>query len=224
MAKKKLVKKSKKIPVINNDDHLGKAVLVKCTGTELININDLTNFQGKLKSLSDEAYGKLKASILDLGFSFPVFAWKYRNKNFILDAHQRVHTLKKMREEGYFIPQLPVVWIEAKDRFEAAKKLLASTSQYGDVTPDGLHEFMTEFGLKMADLTELFKFPEIDFESFALTFFPEMKLVEFQALEKKQENKKEISIYAIEVEFPNNTEMMDVHDDLCNRGFIVRIK
>lgn len=169
MAKKALP--VKKIKPNNSDDHLGKEVAIRCTGAAVISINQLTDFQGKLKKLSEESYIRLKQSILSLGFSFPVIAWKYRNKTFILDAHQRVATLRRMQTEGYSIPELPVVWVEAKDQQEAARKLLAATSQYGEIKVDGLHDFMKEYKLEMPDLENSFKFPEVDFESFRLTYF-----------------------------------------------------
>ncbi len=185
-ASKKAIKKSKKapvknLPVVMSDDHLGKTVSISCQGADTIDIDSLADFQGKLKILSDEAFEKLKLSIVELGFSFPVAAWKHRNKIFILDAHQRVATLKRMRDEGYFIPNLPVVWVHAKDRHEAAKKLLAATSQYGEVSPDGLYEFMMEFNLSMDEMIESFKFPEINFATFDNSYFAEGKEVSFTA-------------------------------------------
>lgn len=155
----------------NSDEHFNMEIKIKCEGADIIQIDKLTPFQGKLKGLSDEGYQRLKQSILDLGVSFPISAWKHRNKTFILDAHQRVETLKRMRAEGYTIPEIPVIWVEAENIKEAAKKLLAAASQYGEISTDGLFSFMESFKLDMKDLTSSFKFPEIDFESFDLTYF-----------------------------------------------------
>lgn len=156
-----------------SDDNLGLAIEIKCQGSDIVELNELTEFQGKLKKLSEEAYQRLKQSIITLGFSFPIAAWKYRNKTMILDAHQRVAALKRMRQEGYMIPKLPIVLVEAKDPKEAARKVLAATSQYGEVQVDGLHSFMEEFKLSMPDLEDSFKFPEIDFDAFRHAFFDE---------------------------------------------------
>lgn len=169
-----MAKKSNPVKITkpsNSDDHLGHEIKIKCKTSDTASLDELVNFQGKLKKLSEESYLRLKSSILDLGFSFPVFVWKDRNKMMIIDAHQRVECLKRMRTEGYIIPQLPIVWIEAMDKKEAAKMVLAATSQYGEVQVDGLHSFMEEFKLEMPDLVNAFKFPEVDFESFQLTYF-----------------------------------------------------
>lgn len=147
-------------------------IRVECTGADVIDIDELEPFQGSLKELSVPAYERLKTSIVDLGFSFPVAAWKSDGKVWILDAHQRVQTLRTMRDrDGYVIPKLPVIWVEAKDSREAAKKLLAATSQYGEISKQGLYEFMHEHDLGMVDLESTFKFPEIDFADFKSDFF-----------------------------------------------------
>lgn len=175
MAKKPSpVRKIKPTP----EEHLGFEVQIQCKGADTVEIDGLHNFQGNLKSLSEESYERLKKSIMELGFSFPVAAWKDRNKTFILDAHQRVEALKRMRQEGMKVPALPVIWVEAKDKTEAAKKLLAATSQYGEIQVDSLHTFMEEFKLQMADVEQAFKFPEVDFDSFKLAFYPEQAVVE----------------------------------------------
>lgn len=170
MAKKGEVKMIK----TTDDSELGKVISIKCQGADVIELDDLTDFQGGLKILSDESYEKLKKSILDLGFSFPIAAWKDRNKTFILDAHQRVTTLKKMRDEGYVIPKLPVIWVYADDRQEAAKKLLAATSQFGEITVSGLYNFMDEFKLDVGIISTNFNFPEIDFNDFKNAYFPDI--------------------------------------------------
>lgn len=159
-----------------------KTIKIMCEGAELVDINNLLELQGDLKVLEDNEYEKLKKSILDLGFSFPVQAWKDGNKIYILDAHQRTRALKKMRdEEGYQIPLLPVAWIKAKDKREAAKKVLAATSQYGQVTNDGLHLFMNEFDLSLDQIKDFIKLPEIDMKAFENAYFPELNEVAFKA-------------------------------------------
>lgn len=168
--------------LLNSDDTLNKPIRVSCQAADTIELDELTPFQGKLKTLSEEAYQRLRKSILELGVSFPICAWKHRNKTYIFDAHQRVLTIKRMRdEEGFRIPRLPVVWVEAANKVEAAKKVLAATSQYGEITPQGLYDFMQEFELNLDSILGTFQFPEIDLGSFRLSYFPETKEVTFNA-------------------------------------------
>lgn len=141
-------------------------VKIKCTGAATLPIDELHDFQGNLKHLSEDNYKKLKKSIIQLGFSEPCSVWKKDGKYWILNAHQRVRTLKRMRDDGATIPDIPVNFVEATDIKEAKKKVLSLTSQFGEMTKEGLDEFMTEAGLDFKEVEESFRFPEIDFVDF----------------------------------------------------------
>lgn len=136
-----------------------------------IDITELSEFQGNLKDLSSENYVKLKNEILELGFSFVIHAWKNDGKLYILDGHQRTRTLMKMREEGFTVPKIPVVLVQADDYKQAKKKVLAGTSQFGEMTGQGLYEFIGESGLDWRDVIRENRFPEIDPVKFVEEFF-----------------------------------------------------
>lgn len=159
-----------------------KIIRVTCEGAATVSLDELTRFQGKLKQLSEERYQKLKESILKLGISFTFSVWKNKGKMYIIDAHQRETVLIRMRDqEGYTVPKVPVSWVHARDRSEAALKVLASASQYGEVTSDGLKAFIDEFDIKMVELDNTFEFPEVDMSKFAEVHFPKMEDVSFKA-------------------------------------------
>ncbi len=164
-----------------------KLIRIACEGAGTVAVDDLIPLQGNLKTLSEEAYQRLRLSILNLGFSFPVFVWKQAKKMFVIDAHQRLTAVKRMRdEEGYVIPPLPAVWVEAASREEAARKLLAATAQFGEITGQGLYDFMQEFKIDMPTLETQLQFPEIDFPKFRESFFnlPTETMVTFKAKTK----------------------------------------
>lgn len=152
---------------------LRQKIEIKCTGADLVYIESLSPFQGNLKDLSKTNYEKLKKEILDLGFSEPVSVWKNNNNFFLLNGHQRVRTLAEMKKEGFEIPKIPVNWVEAKDIKEAKKKVLALTSQYGEMTGQGLYEFMNEASINFKEIENSFRFPEINFEQFEAGFIKE---------------------------------------------------
>jgi hypothetical protein len=157
-------------------------VKIECEAAATVPLDDLVPLQGGLKFLPEDNYQALKTSIVEFGFSFPVDAWKHKGKVYILDAHQRVTCLKRMRdEEGYEVPPLPVAWVKAKDMNVASRKLLAAASQYGQVTPDGLFEFMQKFDIDMAEMKTVFAYPEVDLNKFEQAFFPNKTEVTFQA-------------------------------------------
>lgn len=147
---------------------------IACRGAISLPLSDLHILQGDLKDLSLENYQKLKNQMLTLGFSEPISVWKYQDKWWSLNGTQRIRTLGKMREEGYEIPELPVSVIEADTMQEAKKKILSLTSQFGNMTDDGLYEFMTEAELGIDDIED-FRFPEIDHDKFKYNFFEDPK-------------------------------------------------
>jgi hypothetical protein len=141
----------------------------------MMDIEELVPFQGNLKNLTKRNYEKLKKQIYSLGFSAPFFAWRDPSdkKLYLLDGHQRHRALKQMRvEESFSMPKLPVVIIAAEDKTQAKKKVLSLTSQYGNMTDEGLYEFMSESGLSIPDIED-FRFPEIGIDSFKKSFFEE---------------------------------------------------
>ena len=122
-----------------------KTIEIKCKGADTLPIDRILEFQGELKELSKENEKKLRNSILKFGFIAPLFVWDDKGEWKLLDGHQRLKTLLKMREEGYDIPLLPVDYIEADSEEDAKRKLLHISSQYGEFTTDGFENFT--FGL-----------------------------------------------------------------------------
>lgn len=146
-------------------------ILVKCTGEGLIDFHKLQPLQGELKSLSVENYERLKHVILTLGFSSPFHVWFSPKGSFILDGTQRHRALRTMEDEGFEIPALPYVSVEASSEKEARRKLIALASQYGKVEGQGLYEFMTESEIDMNELMLSASFPDLNIQHFAAEFF-----------------------------------------------------
>lgn len=139
---------------------------IKCEASQYIPLDQFDNLQGNLKTLSEDDYVKLRNSITEFGFSFPIFFWQDESgKRWIVDAHQRLYTLRKMREEGWTIPDLPADRIHATDKREARKKLLLLNSRYGKMTDEGLSEFLNVEGEEIAfeEIGDLLTLPDVDF-------------------------------------------------------------
>jgi ParB-like chromosome segregation protein Spo0J len=144
------------------------AIRITCQGADWLAPGQLANFQGKLKGLTEKEYQKLKRSIEESGFSFPIFVWKGEGKNNIIDGHQRLLVVVRMLKEGYTIEggKLPVDWIEAKDRTEAKGKILLAMSQYGKYTERSLMSFVEEASLDLEQLQFTIDVPEVDIEKY----------------------------------------------------------
>ena len=150
-----------------------------------IALADLTPLQGELKELNDANFEKLKRSILKHGITFPFFVWQSEATNYILDGTQRDRVLTKMGEEGFHIPALPCALIEAKDRKEAAEKILLISSQYGKMTNDSLEQFLSENDLDLMELNDELELPSIDLEFFRGADFQPVSADEQGRLDKK---------------------------------------
>lgn len=151
-----------------------KTISIKCETKDTLELAELTEMQGGLKNRTDIDFDKIKLSIIKYGFSFPLFVWK-ADKNYLLDGHGRFATLCKMQKDGYIIPPLPVVYIQAKDKKEAKQKLLRLNSQYGKMTKESVLEFAEDIDLNFDEIA----LPDttIDFadDTDAVEDFPELK-------------------------------------------------
>lgn len=139
-----------------------KAILVRCRGADRVSIDALVPFQGDLKTLPDAAYEKLKTSIEKYGVTFPLFVWKNKKRLYTLDGHQRDVVLRRMRDDGYKIPAVPVDYIQARDRKEAKEKILLLSSQYGKITSEAFLGYIAESGIDLADLCPVLEIPSLD--------------------------------------------------------------
>ena len=129
-------------------DFTDKQIKITCDGTDYIDFRKLIPFQENLKTLTDENLNKLKQSIIKYGFTVPAFVWENNNNKYILDAHQRQKALQSLFSDGYSIPDIPVVYIQAADRKEAKEKLLHISSQYGKFDQEGLQIFCEDIILE----------------------------------------------------------------------------
>lgn len=98
-------------------------------------------------------------SIKRYNFFAPAFVWRSGNDLYILDATQRYHTLEQLEKEGYEIPKIPFIEIEAKDKKDAAEKLLQITSRYGEINPETT--FFEDFDIDLSFINDI-EIPELD--------------------------------------------------------------
>ena len=134
---------------------MSKTIKIACKGADEYPYKKLSPTQGDLKELTTEGYEKLKAQILELGFSEPISVWKNGKKLHVLNGHQRLETVRRMIEdEGYKCGPLPVSLVEADDLNQAKRKILALTSQFGHIDDDGLTEFLKGTDIELDELNK----------------------------------------------------------------------
>ena len=131
-----------------------------------IDYRDLIELQpNSFKDLSQKNFDKLSNSFNVHGFITPYFVWKDKGKHFILDGHQRSRVLSTLEPNGL---EVPYILIDAKNKQEAAKKLLAIDSRYGKRTAEGEQEFLDIFEIEQGYIEEVavleFEFEEAEEE------------------------------------------------------------
>ena len=129
-----------------------KTISVKCETKDYLDWHNITEFQGGLKIRDEADIEKAKTSILKYGWSFPFFVWVSGKTNYCLDGHARIKVLKALEEEGYLIPELPVVYIQAKNKTEAKQKLLRLNSNFGHFTKESVLEFAEDIDLNFDEI------------------------------------------------------------------------
>jgi hypothetical protein len=188
-----------------------KQIKIVCSGADLMSIEEMIHFQHDLKNLSEENYQKIKLSITDLGFSEPISIWQNEGKNYILGGHQRHTALKKMRDEGYEIPLIPVSLVEADNIKQAKKKVLALTSQFGTMTQDGLINFCKLNEFKVEDVMKEFVFPDI----------PKIVTPPISQPTKDTPSNKDVE-YFLEIECEDKDEQTINHELLLAQGYKIK--
>jgi len=139
-----------------------KTIRIACEGAATLPLDALEPFQGAFKRISEVDIDRLRRVMLTDGFSDPFNVWREDPHNWIIDGHQRRLVLLAMRKDGYEIPELPVVWVEADSIEQAKRKVLSQASQYGEVLSAGLVELMEQAEVDAAALFASFRFPELE--------------------------------------------------------------
>ena len=138
-----------------------KEIRIRCEGKEYHDIDDLTQFQGKLKSITSEKFNELKESLKSDGLPLGFHIWKSKDKTFIMDGHHRKMAMQALRDEGWFVPPVPCNLVIAKTKKEAAKVVLISNAKYAKMSQDSLSDFMIEYDLQLDDIINI-DIPELN--------------------------------------------------------------
>jgi hypothetical protein len=190
-----------------------KYIRVTCDVKDFLPYEQITPLQGRLKKRTPEQLEKICRSVIKHGWAFPEFIWKNEDKNYCLDGHGRQEAIPMLIENGYIIPEIPVVYIQAKNRDEAKELLLKCISQYGTVTQEGIGEFI-DFNVDFID----FEIPNISFDNMKLGGSDD---VEDANLEESDFNYKEQ--FGVIVICDSEAQQEAVYTKLAGEGFNVRV-
>ena len=172
------------------------------TGHKLVKISDL-KLHPKNRNTHPEHQIRRLAEILEYqGWRYPV---KVSNQSgYVTAGHGRIEAAKL---KGW--TEVPVNYQDYDNEDQ----------EYADLVADNAIASWAELDLSgvnadLADFDPSFDINLLGIENFSLD------------LPFDDKNKNPLDIvkkYSIAVEFPNEMEMMDIHDDLLSRGYVVRI-
>ena len=141
-------------------------------GLKTMPFEKFVDFQGKLKKPIEKAQlDKLKNSIIKHGIFVPKFVWfDDSGQAMTVDGHQTLSALRGLHEDGYAIPAIPFIEIDAHGAKDAAEKLLQINSRYAEIDSEGFVDWMTDYlDFEMPDIKEMIENIQI----------PELKEIEF---------------------------------------------
>ena len=122
--------------------------------------------QDDFKELPAAARHKLKASLLEAGFTQPLYVWEENGtgRRYCLDGRHRRLLLEELIADGVEVPALlPATFIDCADRQDAARRVLQFSSSYARITERGLVDFLTLNDLTLADVAGQIDLPHLDF-------------------------------------------------------------
>lgn len=140
---------------------MDKTVVVNVRGVVNAKLEMLHPFQEEIKILTEENYQRMKAAITEDGFSFsPHVFIDSDGKLWLLDGHQRRTCLERMQnEEGWKIPTIPCMEVEAKDLEHARRLVLEAASQFGTFQVKKVTFFVEKTGLDLAGMDKRVALP-----------------------------------------------------------------
>ena len=139
---------------------MNRKIRITCKADTFLPFTQIKDFQGELKSRTQDDIEHLITSIERHGFAFPFFVWRQPNGTCsCLDGHGRIMALNQMQREGYEIPELPVVYVDAASEGEARTKLIQINAVTGRFTDSGFRELVKD--IPDLDLSA-YNYPDLD--------------------------------------------------------------
>jgi len=158
-------------------------------GLEMIRWKEMEFIQSdSFKTSTDEQYQKVASSLINNQFVAPFYTWQDENEQlWCVDGKRRDTVLRQIdadggakikdsetgQEEFYEITipeELPALLIDAESKEAAAKLVLLFSSTYGEVSQEGLAEFIQQYDLNFPELKFEINLPEFSMPRFEQKF------------------------------------------------------
>ena len=179
---------------------------IKCEFKELVDIIKLVPNPKNPNKHSDKQIDLLQRLIRHQGWRHPIIV--SNRSGFVCAGHGRLLAAIKMGQN-----QVPVDYQDFDSEAE----------EYQFMVSDNTIQELSELDLSMVNVDVLEFGPDFDLDmlgipDFSLSF-EKQNLSDAESLVGDVDKK-----YILEVQFQNDMEMMDIHDDLVHRGYLVKVK
>ena len=188
--------KSKAIQANNN---------IKSKDIKIVDIHSLILNPKNNNTHPKEQIERLEKLIKYQGFRNPVVV--SNRSGFVVAGHGRIEAAKNI---GF--TEVPAMYQDFENEAE----------EYAYLTSDNAIQSWSALDLSKVNSEMLDFGPEFDIDLLGIKDFAIEPIEKFEMEDELKDdmNKK----YQIEITFPDDMEMMDIHDDLVSRGYIVKIK
>lgn len=171
------------------------------TGHKLVKISELKLHPKNPNKHPKDQIERLAKILQYQGWRYPV---KVSNRSgFVTAGHGRIEAAKLLG-----LHEVPVNYQDYDNEDQ----------EYADLVADNSIASWAELDLGSVNIELENLDPEFDIDMLGINNF-KLDASELDTKDLLDEPKK----YSIQVDFPNDMEMMDIHDDLTHRGYMVRI-
>ena len=184
-------------------------IAIKCQYSELVDIDKIIQNPRNPNTHDDRQLKVLIKNLKVQGFRHPLIVSK--RSGFLVVGHGRLMAALEMG-----LKQVPVDYQDFENEaiefsFMVADNKIAGLSKHDDaVMIDGIKDLNLE---------------DYDFDLLGLPDFNFMSLMDEDVeLDEKPKKESDVKKYILEIQFANEMDMMDVHDDLMNQGHDVKVK
>lgn len=179
---------------------------IKCEFKELVDIVKLVPNPKNPNKHSDKQIDLLQRLIKHQGWRHPIIV--SNRSGFVCAGHGRLQAAIKMG-----LKQVPVDYQDFDSEAE----------EYQFMVSDNTIQELSELDLSMVNQDVLDFGPDFDLDMLGIPdfsfSFEKQNLSDAESLVGDVDKK-----YILEVQFQNDMEMMDIHDDLVHRGYLVKVK
>jgi hypothetical protein len=180
---------------------------IQCSHDELLPIHKIIPNPKNPNKHPEKQITRLAQLIEYQGQRHPIIISK--RSGFVVVGHGRLEAIKKLG------------WEKAAVNFQEFEN---EAQEYAFVVSDNAISEWAELDLAKINQDIIDIGPDLDIDLLGIDNFTiePLEKIDDEMTEKLKDdmNKK----YVIEVTFPNDMEMMDIHDDLSSRGYIVKVK